>query len=236
MNKLLFLIGVLVYYPYTIFAQDVSYMQFDGLEVTHTYNSKSKDIEIKREIAPECLNLKIVQDTVFGGDYANKNVPKRCKKTFVTTLGSVQPLEIKGIKTIGELELLEFLEKASYEPKKYVLVDARKVEWYEDATIPSAVNIPYTEVKYDKDLPEDFNKLLKTFNIKVIGDVKDAKFDFSKAKTAVIFCNGSWCKQSSIAIEELLNMGYPKEKLMWYRGGMQEWYILDFTTIRGKLD
>ena len=50
-----------------------------------------------------------------------------------------------------------------------------------------------------------------------------------------MFCNGIWCAQSKRAIKELLSMGYPKEKLLWYRGGLQDWKIVGFTTIRGDL-
>ena len=226
---------LIILHPFSLSADDIKYLQFDGLEVTHTYKDKSKDIHIKREIAPECLNLKIVKDTVFGDNFANKKVSQKCKKTFVTTLGTVQPAKISGIKTVAELEVLEFLELASYESEKYVLVDARREVWFLDATIPSAINIPYTEVKYDSDIPEDFERLLKVFNIKVIGNVEDGKFDFSEAKTAILFCNGSWCVQSVTAIRELVKMGYPKEKLMWYRGGIQDWNILGFTTVKGDL-
>jgi rhodanese-related sulfurtransferase len=55
------------------------------------------------------------------------------------------------------------------------------------------------------------------------------KLDFSEVKSLILFCNGSWCSQSPRAIFKLLNMGYPKEKLLWYRGGLQDWLIYDFT-------
>ena len=233
MKTIFMIIVLIVLQSFSLSAEDIRYLQFNSLEVTHTYNGKSKEVEIRREIDSECININIVNDTVFSGDYANEKVPKKCKKTFITTLGTVQPIEIFGIKTVAELEVLQLLEYSSYEPKKYVLVDARREEWYLDATIPSAVNIPYTQVKYDSDFPEDFEKLIKTFNIKVIGDIEDAKFNFSEAKTAIVFCNGNWCKQSITAIKELLELGYPKEKIMWYRGGIQDWHILGFTTISG---
>ncbi|NOR58603.1 MAG: rhodanese-like domain-containing protein [Sulfurimonas sp.] len=235
MKTVYLIILLIILQPFILSANYLKDLQFRAIDVTHTYHEKSKEVAVKREIDAECKNLNIVKDTVFGGDMANETVPKKCKKSFITTLGALQPIQIYGLKTIGELELLEFLERASYEPQMYVLVDARKIQWYLEATIPSAVNIPYTEVKYDKDLPQDFQMLIKTFNIKVIGSPEDKNYDFSQAKTAVIFCNGIWCVQSKIAIKNLLDMGYPKEKLIWYRGGIQDWYLLGFTTIRGDL-
>ena len=38
-------------------------------------------------------------------------------------------------------------------------------------------------------------------------------YDFSKAKTLVLFCNGPWCSQSPDMIFALLEIGYPPEKL-----------------------
>ena len=62
----------------------------------------------------------------------------------------------------------------------------------------------------------------------------DGRWDFSNAKTLVLYCNGMWCSQSTAAIESLLHFGYPAEKLKWYRGGMQDWENLGLTTV--KLD
>lgn len=235
MKAIYILIMLFTLQSVNLYADDLTYLQYESLEVVHRYEGKSKEVTIQREIDAECLSLKIVQGTVFDDHIVNNAVSKKCKKTFITTLGTIRPIIIYNLKTIGELEVLDFIERASDKPKKYVLIDARKIEWYLDATIPSAVNIPNTEIKYDKDFQEDFDKLLKTFNIKVIGSPQDAKYDFSEAKTAVVFGNGNWCGQSQKAIKELLNLGYPKEKLIWYRGGMQDWYLLGFTTIRGDI-
>ena len=58
--------------------------------------------------------------------------------------------------------------------------------------------------------------------------------DFSKAKTLVMFCNGMWCGQSPNNIKSLLKMGYPANKIKWYRGGMQDWEVLGLSTVSGK--
>ncbi|RUM76239.1 MAG: rhodanese-like domain-containing protein, partial [Sulfurovum sp.] len=57
-------------------------------------------------------------------------------------------------------------------------------------------------------------------------------FDFSNAKTLVMFCNGMWCGQSPASIAALRKFGYPAEKLKYYRGGMQDWHILGLTTVK----
>ena len=57
-------------------------------------------------------------------------------------------------------------------------------------------------------------------------------WDFSKAKTLVLFCNGIWCPQSSINIKTLVKLGYPADKIKWYRGGMQDWFSVGLTTVK----
>ena len=47
-----------------------------------------------------------------------------------------------------------------------------------------------------------------------------------------MFCNGMWCGQSPNNIRTLLRFGYPADKIKWYRGGMQNWSNLGFTTVK----
>jgi rhodanese-related sulfurtransferase len=57
-------------------------------------------------------------------------------------------------------------------------------------------------------------------------------FDYSQAKTLVMFCNGMWCGQSPNNILNLLKFGYPADKIKWYRGGMQDWEVLGLSTVK----
>jgi len=61
---------------------------------------------------------------------------------------------------------------------------------------------------------------------------RDGFWNFDKAKTLVLFCNGSWCGQSPTTIKGLLKIGYPAHKILWYRGGMQDWESLGLTTLK----
>lgn len=56
-------------------------------------------------------------------------------------------------------------------------------------------------------------------------------FDFSKAKTLVLFCNGAWCGQTSESIKALIKFGYPTEKIKYFRNGMQGWVGMGLTTV-----
>jgi len=205
--------------------ENIQSLQFSGVSSTY----KEKKIFIERLSHPKCLNVGITPENIFGGDLAGKDVPQECQKNFVTTLGVVQPIALgKGVQTVGELEVLKFLKLLDIAPEKYAIIDSRKPTWYKEITIPHSINIPYTDIAYDEHFPKDFKKNLALLNV----SVNNQTLDFSKAKQIILFCNGSWCAQSARAVEELLKLGYPAEKLFWYRGGLQDWIGLGFTTIK----
>ena len=79
-----------------------------------------------------------------------------------------------------------------------------------------------------KSFPEEFRQALARLG--VLGTKKP--YDFSHAKTILLFCNGAWCSQSPKMINSLLALGYPPEKIKWYRGGMDDWLGLSMTTTR----
>lgn len=144
----------------------------------------------------------------------------------------IQPMQLlPGVHTIGELELLKFLKMKAQGDKNIEIIDSRTPDWYRKGTIPSAVNIPWTQIyrgssSYEPLVVESL--LTDKFNAKV----SDGIWDFRGAKTLVLFCNGPWCGQSPTNIKELVSMGYPADKIYWYRGGMQSWSNLGLTTIQ----
>jgi len=75
---------------------------------------------------------------------------------------------------------------------------------------------------------EEYKKSL--VKLSVMGNEKP--FDFSQAKTILVFCNGAWCSQSPKMVKALLALGYPPEKIKWYRGGMQTWLSAGMTSTR----
>lgn len=220
----LFLTGVL-------WAENPMVLQFTGVKTTHILsNGKRQEVMIERNTPSLCNTVGINPEAIFSGDYAGRDVPKQCQKSFVTTVGKIQPMNIaQGVVTVGEIEVLDFIKnKANVMPNAYILVDARKSDWYEQMTIPSSINIPFDEIEYDEAIPEDFERVQHLLGFKKIND----QYDFSHAKTALLFCNGPWCAQSGLAIEKLIKIGYPKEKLLWYRGGLQDWLALGLSVIQ----
>ena len=190
-------------------------------------NGNERVLLIKRQISKKC-NFALTPEALWSGDFT-KDIPKECKKDFVITKGTIQPMSIHPeIETLGELEVLRFLELIQENPNEYLLIDSRTQNWYELQTIPSAINIPYNEFYLQEFFEDEYKRALALVGIK---EKSDGTFDVSKAKTIALFCNGAWCPQSTRAIYRLLEMGYPAKKIKWYRGGMHSWNSLSLTTI-----
>ncbi len=139
----------------------------------------------------------------------------------------VHPIKLTdNVQTVGVLELLDFLDN-QVKKGKGALVDARLPQWYEKGTIPGSVNIPFPILTAGTDNPHTA-RILKLLGGK---QSKDGKWNFENARELMLYCNGLWCGQSTRAIMALIKIGYPENKLFWYRGGMQDWQLLGLTTV-----
>ncbi|PCJ84335.1 MAG: sulfurtransferase [Thiotrichaceae bacterium] len=130
----------------------------------------------------------------------------------------------KGVLTIGELELLDFLIQEVAD-ETGLLIDARMPNWYKSETIPGSVNAPFvifTKASVKRE------RMLKLLGVTID---ETGKKDFSNVIKLTLFCNGPWCDQSPRAIKGLLSAGYPPEKIQYYRGGMQAWKSFGLTTV-----
>ncbi len=192
------------------------------------------------------VKIKRIQDQsnkLEGGfSKTSRKCPPFCIQPFI-----VAP----DVTTIGELELLDFI-KEKIKKNTGVLIDARTASWHSKGTIPGSINIPFTTFS----LKQSNRKLIKAMeiigvrhradpikNIGFWGSLKikvgmeeeaNLNWDFSSAKDIILWCNGMWCGQSPRAIRGLLQLGYPAEKIYYYRGGMQAWKILGLTVIEPK--
>ena len=157
----------------------------------------------------------------------NQNTKHRLKSSFTKTSREcppycVQPMKIGRVRTIGELELLKYIKKMQYEDSNMLLIDARTRDWYVGGTIPGSINLPFTMLKESSQyLP----KILKLLGAKKVG----SKWDFTNVPKMIIYSNGIWDAQATNAIKSLLSLGCPADKILYYRGGMQNWYILGLT-------
>ena len=173
----------------------------------------------------QAISIKRTQDTT------NKINPAFAKTSRPCPPFCIQPMHLgDGVETIGELELIDYLKKMSEGDESILLIDSRTPDWLSRGTIPGARNIPWTKLNPAKGAdPISIGDILTgEFGAKEL----EGLWDFSNAKTLVMFCNGNWCGQSPNNIKNLLRFGYPAHKLKWYRGGMQSWENLGLSTAR----
>ena len=209
-------------------------LQYDGVEVVTINNKGEKqEVDIERDIPDVCeRDVAMKAKTISGGNYANKDVPSACQVSFVSSVGKISPMHLhKDVETYGELEVLDYLQRMASN-KEMLFIDSRAENWFNELTIPSAINIPFTYFINQKKYAKAFEASLKIFGVTKIKE----SYDFGQAKTLLLFCNGAWCGQSPKMIKELLAIGYPAEKIKWYRGGMQSWLSLGMTSTREKME
>ncbi|NOX60873.1 MAG: rhodanese-like domain-containing protein [Chloroflexi bacterium] len=120
------------------------------------------------------------------------------------TWGTIQPMQVaEGVRTIGELELLAHLEKG------WPVIDSRTSDFFNAATIPGAINIPYPDAAARID-------------------------ELERERPSIFFCNGPQCGQSPAAIHALLAAGFPVDKILYYRGGLHDWLTLGLPVEPGR--
>lgn len=164
-------------------------------------------------------------------DQKNTVIPAFAKTSRKCPPFCIQPSVLApGVETIAEIEVIDYAVRMSNGDDSIILVDSRTPDWVAKGTIPSAKNIPWTKLNPAKGAdPISIAEILED----EFGAVQqEGLWDFTNAKTAIMFCNGMWCGQSPNNIKNLLKLGYPAHKLKWYRGGMQDWAILGLTTVK----
>ena len=170
-------------------------------------NGKTSSVAVKTADGEVMVMRDQDQDATINPKYAKTSRP--CPPFCI------QPMQVApGVATVGEIELLEFAKSGGK------LIDGRTVEWHVESTIPGAINMPYTQMASRLD---------------EVGCVKgaDAKWNCNNAEKVLLFCNGPWCGQSPMAIKAMLREGYPAEKILYCRGGMQGWNSLVLTVVEG---
>lgn len=205
-------------------------IEHSGVMVTATTADKEKiNYVVKRNIPDECKNVLITNKMLWTENFAHESVPEACKSTYVHTKGKLLSMHLdKDLETYGELEVLYFIKEMQHN-EQMLLIDSRKEKWFNYRTIPGAINMPFHYFEEKDDYNFHFEYALKHLGVFI---QKDGEYDFSNAKTLVLFCNGPWCNQSPRMLFALMKIGYPAEKLKWYRGGMQDWLGAGMTSTR----
>jgi rhodanese-related sulfurtransferase len=142
----------------------------------------------------------------------------------------IQPMTLApGVETIGELEMIDYLRAMSAGNQDLMVIDSREADWPQrTGIIPGAVVIPWDKLFLARNSPDKVAAILED---KFKASHDGTFWSFSQSKTLIFYCNGAWCGQSPTNIKTLLALGYPANKIKWYRGGIQAWKSLGLTTV-----
>ena len=176
---------------------------------------------VELEINEEFILIERNQDTnaTISGTFAKTSRP--CPPFCI------QPMSIAdGVQTLGELELISFLQQM-VQTGEGILIDSRPTRLYSAGTIPGSINLPFNLLN-----PEESNPFSSAILQQLGGEIQsDGNWRFNNPRTLAMYCNGPWCDQTPRAINNLLAFGYPAEKILYYRGGIQNWLMLGFTVV-----
>jgi len=193
-------------------------------------------IALDVKITPDMESVEVMHDGKKVVIMRNQDTSNTVKADYAKTSRKCPPFCIRPIKlekdveTVGEIEVLQYLRKKSEGDNSILVIDSRTPDWVAKGTIPGSINIPWTKLDIDAGSnPFAIADIMRN-QFGVIE--QEGLWNFSKAKTLVLFCNGMWCGQSPRNIHSLLDFGYPAKKIKWYRGGMQNWEILGLTTVK----
>ena len=184
----------------------------------------AQDVRITQDIDKVSVNLNGSNVVIE----RNQNQAMRLSSEFTKTSRPcppfcIQPMSLApGVKTFGELEVISFLQ-GEVQGGSGLLIDTRLPEWFDKGSIPGAVNLPFSTLEADNPFRDEILRALGASD-------GTGAWDFSNAFALTLFCNGPWCAQTAVAVNALLAVGYPPEKLNFYRGGMQNWLLLGLTT------
>jgi rhodanese-related sulfurtransferase len=197
----------------------------------------------ENKIAPMIESVQVVHNgqpvTVQRGHDPEARLPELFAKTDRSCPPfCVQPMvAVPGVETVGELEVLDYLHRMAQGDESVLVIDSRTPDWVMRGTIPGSVSIPWNKINIETagtfETPTEAEGL-----VHILADElgakqgADGKWDFSQAKTLVLFCNGIWCPQSTANIKTLVSRGYPVYKIKWYRGGLQDWVSVGLTTVK----
>ncbi len=163
-----------------------------------------------------------------------QDLKHKLKNSYTKTSRPTPPFNIQlftpieGVKTVTELDVIYFI-KDKLSENEGMLIDARMPKWYEKGTIPGALNVPFSIFAGEGKNPY-VDQIFTIFG----ADLEEDGWHFDDAQTLLVFDNGPWCQQGVTAMKHLIKLGYPKEKILYYRGGMQFWEILGLTVMKPK--
>lgn len=177
----------------------------------------------------------------IGGISRNQNNKATIHPAFTKTSRPCPPFCIQPthpfapakVETVTELDIIYAARDIANGDNSVMIIDARTPVWTtakRGGTIKGSVNIPFTKLNA-KAVAKDPDAVIEILTSRFGVTEQDGVYNFSQAKTLYLFCNGLWCGQSPAAIRALLSLGYPENKLKYYRAGMNAWHSLGLSTV-----
>ena len=160
----------------------------------------------------ELLNITPDNKTITFNSVEGLVTLQRFSNDIMLVKGTIRPMvPMEGVTPVGELEVINALQSANY-----IVVDTRTSITQYGGTIPGSISVPFDEIT------EQLDALGCTGSV--------AKWNCMEAYNVVLYCNGPNCGQSPRAIAAMVEVGFPSDKIFYYRGGMLAWTSLGLTT------
>jgi hypothetical protein len=108
-------------------------------------------------ITPDMSSMKL-GDTEISRDQNNDATvnPAFAKTSRPCPPFCIQPIVLApGVETLGEVEVIHYAKKMSDGDSSIVLIDSRTPDWVAKGTIPTAINLPWTEINVKKGATTD---------------------------------------------------------------------------------
>ncbi len=180
-----------------------------NIDISITKHEKSKRVKITRDLKSVVVSFQKREFLIERID--NRECPPYC----------IAPMKIDNIKTVGELETIEFM-KSLKKNRNRLVVDVRSSVEYKQNSLPTAINIPYSMLTPNSKYREEILKLLGVRKLK-------KGWHFKYVYKLLIFDNGILDNRAIKMINSLIKIGYPKNKILYYRGGVDSWRELGLT-------
>ncbi len=187
-------------------------------KISPTFKIREEKINIRKEtkkkfdlkITERLNSISIVHENQT---IVIKRTPRNQKHTCPPFC--IQPMNINGIKTVGELEVLDFIKELNGKEAK-LFIDVRESREYNINTIPGAINIPYSMLKPNSKYQKEILTLLG-------GKKRRKKWIFKSTPTLLIFGASNENNKASKVIKMLLKLSYPNKRIYYYRAGIKGW-------------
>ncbi len=180
-----------------------------NIDISITKQEKSKRVKITRDLKSVVVSFQKREFLIERID--DRECPPYC----------IAPMKIDNIKTVGELETIEFM-KSLKKNRNRLVVDVRSSVEYKQNSLPTAINIPYSMLTPNSKYREEILKLLGVRKLK-------KGWHFKYVYKLLIFDNGILDNRAIKMINSLIKIGYPKNKILYYRGGVDSWRELGLT-------